>query len=73
MQPSKLSAKANRIRLFTGSTPAAVESAVNGFLKSEDVSLVEFHLTHNGTAPVVMVVSAPRRLSQGEGQAQQWP
>ena len=73
MQPTKLPTGSFRIRLFTGATATAVESAVNGFLKSEDVSLVGVHLDFDGTAPVVMLVHVPRELSQGEAQTQQWP
>ncbi len=73
MQPSQLPAGSYRIRLFTGATTAEVESAVNTYLKSEEVSLAGFYMTHDGTAPVVMVVGVPRQLSQSESQAQQWP
>ena len=73
MQPSTLPTGAYRIRLFTGATAAAVESAVNSFLKSEKVSLVSFHITHDGTAPMVMMASVPSELSQSESQTQQWP
>ncbi len=73
MQPSQLPAGSYRIRLFTGETTAAVESAVNTYLKGEEVSLAGFYMTHDGTAPVVMVVGVPRQLTESESQAQRWP
>ncbi len=73
MQPSQRPAGSYRIRLFTGATTAAVESAVNTYLKGEEVSLAGFYVTHDGTAPVVMVVGVPRQLSQSESETQQWP
>ena len=73
MQPSQLPAGSYRIRLFTGATATAVESAINTYLKGEEVSLAGFYMTHDGTAPVVMVVGVPRRLIQSESEAQQWP
>ena len=53
MQPSQLPAGSYRIRLFTGATATAVESAINTYLKGEEVSLAGFYMTHDGTAPVV--------------------
>ena len=73
MQPSQLPTGSYRIRLFTGATAAVVESAVNTYLKGEDVSLAGFYMTHDGTAPVVMLVGVPRQLTESESQAQQWP
>ncbi len=73
MQPSQLPAGAYRVRLFTGASVAAVESAINTYLKSEEVSLTGFYMTHDGTAPVVMVVGVPRQLTQSESETQQWP
>ena len=70
MQSSKLTARSHCIRLFTA---AAVTPAVNGFLKAEEASLISFRITHDGTVPVVMLVSAPRQLSQSEAQTQDWP
>ena len=73
MQPSQLPPGPYRIRLFTGATATAVESAINTYLKGEEVSLAGFYMTHDGTARVVMVVGVPRRLIQSESEAQQWP
>ena len=73
MHPSQLPAGSYRIRLFTGATVTAVASTINTYLKGEEMSLSDFYMTHDGTAPVVMMVGVPRRLTQSESEAQQWP
>ena len=59
MEGAKLPADRFRVSMFTGSSPGEVASNVNGFLSSGSKSLVEFHITHDGTAPVVMVLYVP--------------
>lgn len=56
---AKLPSDRYRVSIFTGATPGEVESNVNGFLSSGSKALVEFHLTHSTTAPVVMVLYVP--------------
>lgn len=55
----KLPADRFRVSMFTGSSPAEVASNVNGFLSSGSKSLMGFYMTHDGTAPVVMVLYVP--------------
>lgn len=59
LEGATLPANRFRVSIFTGSTPGEVASNVNGFLSTGSKALVGFHLTHSGTAPVVMVVYVP--------------
>jgi len=59
MEGAKLPADRFRVSMFTGSSPGEVASNVNGFLSSGSKSLVGFYMTHDGTAPVVMVLYVP--------------
>ena len=59
LEGAKLPADRFRVSMFTGSSPGEVASNVNGFLSSGSKSLVGFYMTHDGTAPVVMVLYVP--------------
>ncbi len=56
LEGAKLPADRFRVSMFTGASPGEVASNVNGFLSSGSKSLVGFYMTHDGTAPVVMVL-----------------
>ena len=59
LEGAQLPANRFRVSMFTGATPGEVASNVNGFLSSGSKSLVGFYMTHDGTAPVVMVLYVP--------------
>ncbi len=55
----KLPADRFRVSIFTGASAGEVAGTVNGFLSSGSKSLVDFYITHDGVAPVVMVLYVP--------------
>ena len=59
MEGARLPADRFRVSIFTGASAGQVASNMNGFLSSGSKSLVGFYMTHDGTAPVVMVLYVP--------------
>ncbi|MEE8442117.1 MAG: hypothetical protein V3S37_00055 [Dehalococcoidia bacterium] len=59
LEGAKLPTDRFQVSMFSGSSPSQVASNVNTFLSSGSKSLVGFYMTHDGTAPVVMVLYVP--------------
>ena len=59
LEGANLPADRYQVNMFSGSSPSEVASNVNMFLSSGSKSLVGFYMTHDGTAPVVMVLYVP--------------
>ncbi|MBI4200735.1 MAG: hypothetical protein HY531_00420 [Chloroflexi bacterium] len=59
LEGATLPADRFRVNIFTGASPGEVVSNVNAFLATGSKSVVDFYLSHSGTAPVVMVVYVP--------------